>query len=131
MPLEGQSGAVAGRVGAEVSDHVELLAQSRGREAALVHRGDVDEGYATGDAIGEYLPDGRAHEEAVAGEPAGVEEPREFLGLTDERIVVGSHLVQARPPVPRFDLAEVRCSGGDVLGKGGRPVRVPLVVERP
>ena len=67
----------------------------------------------------------------MAGEPAGVEESREFFSLTDERIVVGRHLIESRPPVFRFDVAEFRGAGFDVLSQGGQPVRVAFVVEGP
>src|SRR3954454_6773699 len=61
--------------------------------------GHVDRRRVAEDEVAEHLADGGPLQEAVPGEPGGVEEPPEARGLADERVVVGCHLVEPGPAV--------------------------------
>src|SRR5215208_4735492 len=82
---------------APVSDNVELRSEQGGVEALDAERRDVHERLAPQHQVAHDLADGRALEEAVAGEAGRVQEARHLARLTDHRVVVGRHLVEAGP----------------------------------
>ncbi len=82
-----------------MSDDVVFSSHSRGGvgESAYVESAAVQERGATKVEVADDLPDRRPHEEAVAREPRGVQEPRDLAILADELVVVWSDLIEAGP----------------------------------
>ena len=69
-------------------------------------------GGASEHQVAQDLARRRGLQEAVAGEPGGVEEARHLLGLADHRVVVRAHVVEPRPAA--------------LDRRGGDPRRAPL-----
>src|SRR5204863_342224 len=118
-----------GRGRTAASDHVVLGHERAARESIEPERGHVDARRLTADELRDYFARSRRVHEPVPGEAGRADEAGYLVDRAEDRMVIRSVLVEARPSGLHGGLLERRQPRESGLDNGREEVPVDGVVE--